>query len=182
MEDHRVDNVYPKGTIWVELRSTRTIWLGEASSGRTEISLLKWTQQLWVLAFSSHSLLADFLEASASSSLVALKVLDHRLTIRLTCKDFSFAFTDRALKRLWLQHLVDNLTTLKCFVKLLKKPWKPEAPGKELREELQGSPLSKNQPAIAGGDPSVTSRNEPISRRDSLSHPKETTRSVANST
>ncbi len=47
---------------------------------------------------------------------------------------------------------------------------------KELREELQGVAFLKEpgNRQSQEGVPSVTSRNEPISRRDSLSHLKET--------
>ncbi len=51
------------------------------AGGRAEISQLKWTLQLLPGDFSSQSLLADLLEASALSSLVALEALDLRLTI-----------------------------------------------------------------------------------------------------
>ncbi len=52
-----------------ELHPTRTIWLGEASSGRTEISPFKmYTISLFIACW-----LADLLETSVSSSLITLR-------------------------------------------------------------------------------------------------------------
>ncbi len=94
------------------LRTTRKIWLEEASSGRTEISLLKWTTTAFQLVC---FLLARSL---AKRKLVAL---DHRLTIRLKTPS----------KR--IQHFVKVITTrnkqLNSFHVPTKKPRPPIARG-----------------------------------------------------
>ncbi len=57
--------------------------IGTAARGWTQIELFKMDTKALFISL-AQSLLADLLEASASSSLVALESLDHHLTIRLT--------------------------------------------------------------------------------------------------
>ncbi len=96
---HRTNDEYSYNLLEVFLSWKEVVWggapphknnlIGTAAHGWTQIELFKMNTTAFSRSFFFS--LADLLEASASSSLVALEALDPRLTIRLTSKTLDSA-------------------------------------------------------------------------------------------